>query len=298
MEKVKFIYNPTAGDGRVVETLDEIIAAYQRYNLSIVPYRLTFKENPYDMICDIDDSYHHILIAGGDGTVNYVVNLLKRNNVDKPVAFIPAGTANDFSTLIGMSDDIMESCDRILNGKVHPIDLGKVNGKYFVNIFSCGLFTGISQATPTTLKNTFGKLAYIAGGVGDLARFRKMDLKIESDGGNYDGKCAIFFVFNGQTAGKFRIAYRSKIDDGKLDVIIVEETNLARTLLRLTHFLRKGSDRDYPDGVLHFRCKTLVATSAEKEPTDIDGQEGPSFPLDVECVAEGLKVIVPSDWRS
>lgn len=105
-----------------------------------MPYRLAFTETEEtDLLDDIDGSYHHILVAGGDGTVNYVVNLLKRRNLDLPVAVLPTGTANDFANTLGVPSDIEKACRRILGGEIRRVDLGRANDEYFVNVFSCGL---------------------------------------------------------------------------------------------------------------------------------------------------------------
>lgn len=223
MQKVRFAYNPKAGETVITDWLDNIIDIYQRGGYSIMPYRLAFTEaEETDLLDDIDGSYHHILVAGGDGTVNYVVNMLKRRNLDLPVAVLPTGTANDFANTLGVPSDIEKACRRILGGEIRRVDLGRANDEYFVNVFSCGLFTDVSQKTPTILKNTFGKLAYYFGGLGELPNFRKMHISIESDGGNYEGPSLIFFVFNGRTAGQMRFAYLSEIDDGLLDVIVIK----------------------------------------------------------------------------
>ena len=203
MQKVRFAYNPKAGETGITDWLDNIIDIYQRGGYSIMPYRLAFTEaEETDLLDDIDGSYHHILVAGGDGTVNYVVNMLKRRNLDLPVAVLPTGTANDFANTLGVPSDIEKACRRILGGEIRRVDLGRANDEYFVNVFSCGLFTDVSQKTPTILKNTFGKLAYYFGGLGELPNFRKMHISIESDGGNYEGPSLIFFVFNGRTAAE------------------------------------------------------------------------------------------------
>lgn len=103
MQKVRFAYNPKAGETVITDWLDNIIDIYQRGGYSIMPYRLAFTETEEtDLLDDIDGSYHHILVAGGDGTVNYVVNLLKRRNLDLPVAVLPTGTANDFANTLGV----------------------------------------------------------------------------------------------------------------------------------------------------------------------------------------------------
>ena len=113
MQKVRFAYNPKAGETVITDWLDNIIDIYQRGGYSIMPYRLAFTEaEETDLLDDIDGSYHHILVAGGDGTVNYVVNMLKRRNLDLPVAVLPTGTANDFANTLGVPSDIEKACRR------------------------------------------------------------------------------------------------------------------------------------------------------------------------------------------
>ena len=300
MKKVKFIYNPSAGETEVARRLDEIIGLYQRRGYMVVPYRLTFEENPYAMIHDIDGSYDHALVAGGDGTVNYVVNVLKRNNIDVPLAILPVGTANDFATLLGAREaDIVDLCEDIIEGTEIRVDAGVANGKYYVNVLSCGLFTDISQKTPTILKNTFGKLAYYVGGIGEITRFRSMHLTLESDGGSFDGNCLIFFVFNGQTAGNLRIAYLSQLDDGLLDVLIVKGDSPIGTVKAAFQYIlgngpRKGT---YPSALHHIRCSRLHAECDTREATDMDGQPGPGFPLDIVCDKDALRVIKPQQHK-
>ncbi|MCD7970835.1 MAG: YegS/Rv2252/BmrU family lipid kinase [Alistipes sp.] len=296
MQKVKFIYNPSSGENLVAEHLDSIIDLYQRYGYMLVPHRLDFIADTAEAMRDIDGSYHHALVAGGDGTVNYMVNLFKSLGIDIPLGILPAGTANDFATVLGLPPrtGILEACRLLLDGRITPIDVGKVNGQYFVNVFSCGLFTDISQKTPTLMKNTFGKLAYYVGGVGELSRFRKLKISLDCDGGSYEGDCFIFFVFNGHTAGNLKIAYLSEIDDGLLDVLIVKGGGPIQTIQTLLHYLPlTGRHKKYPQGIEHFRCSRLTADSATDETTDIDGQPGPSFPLEIECEKGGLRVIIP-----
>ncbi len=293
MKKVRFLYNPVSGESTIPAVLDELIALHQKYGYTLVPYRMAFSPGQeQDIVSQLDATYSHLLVAGGDGTVNYVVNLLKRHGIDIPVGIVPAGTANDFASLFGLPSDPVKACERLLAGQVRQIDLGMVNGRWFVNVFSCGLFTDVSQRTPTIFKNTFGKLAYYVGGIGELPKFRRMHLRLTSDGGDYEGTSLIFFVFNGRTAGKLPIAYLSSVDDGLLDVLIVKGDNPAETLRTIFHYFSHRSG-PYPPGVIHIRCSHLAAETRRPEPTDVDGQAGPEFPLEITCKAGALRVLTP-----
>lgn len=300
MKKVKFVYNPHSGETLITNYIDEIIAIYQRRGFTIVPYRLTFEGDPAEMLADMDDSYDHLLLAGGDGTVNFMVNLLKSRGLDIPVAILPTGTANDFATLLGVPSSIPAACRGFLDGEVRSVDLGRVNGEWFVNVFSCGLFTDVSQKTPTVLKNSLGRLAYFVGGVGELAKLRKMSVGISTDNGSYEGSSLIFLVFNGQTAGGFRLAFQSKLDDGKLDVLIIKGDNPLETAQTVFHFLARMGvaqrllpTERYPAGIVHIQCSRIEAVSESDEQTDIDGQAGPHFPLTITCEPGALRVLVP-----
>ena len=295
MKKVRFIYNPKSGDNRILDSLDDIISIYQRRGYTIVPFRLTFDYDDEDILGDLDDSYHHVLIAGGDGTINHIVNLLKANEIDVPIAVLPTGTANDFAKLLGVPSDISAACKKILAGNMVPIDLGKVNDRYFVNVFSSGLFTDISQRTPTSMKNTFGKLAYYMSGLGELPNFRKMQIRVEDgDKEVYNGTSLMFFVFNGQTAGNLKIAYLSDVRDGLLDVLIVRGDNIVETIRAVAGFLRRPQGH-YPKDIVHFRSSDLRIISERNEATDMDGEAGPSFPLTITCERGGLQVFLPKE---
>ncbi len=172
-------------------------------------------------------------------------------------------------------------------------DLGRANGRYFVNVFSSGLFTDVSQKTPTLLKNTFGKLAYYVSGLGELPNFRNMQLRVESAGKTvFAGSALMLFVFNGQTAGSLKIAYLSDIHDGLLDMLIVKGDNIVEGLRTAAGYIRPSSGH-YPKDIVHLRSSELTIHSMNGESTDMDGEAGPGFPVRIECEPCGLKVLRP-----
>lgn len=290
MKKVKFIYNPFSGERAILKYLDYIINAYQKQGYIIVPFRISFNADLEDAFSDIDDSYDHILISGGDGTVNQIVNIIKQRNLDLPIAILPTGTANDFANVIGMPRNLRQCIDLILNSSPKEIDLGKANDRYFINIFSCGLFTDVSQKTPTARKNIFGKLAYYFTGIRELPNFKKLHLSIKSDGRDYDGSAILLFIFNGRTAGGFEIAHDSLIDDGVLDIIVVNGENIFEKLTFLSQFII-NKNVSYPKGIIHFKASKLELEIANNFTTDIDGEQGPTSPLTITCESKALKIL-------
>lgn len=293
--KVRFIYNPKAGHRKIESNVDALTALYAEHGYELEPVYIGFTDEDAERLTGgLETGYHHLLIAGGDGTINHIVNLLKSHGIDIPLALLPAGTANDFTSVLGMPRDPIAACKGILNGEIRNIDIGSVNGWYFVNVFSCGLFTDTSQKTPDFLKNTFGKIAYYFNGLADIPRFRKIGLKLSSDGGDFDGNAIVFFVFNGRTAGKLPIAYLSEVDDGMLDILIVKGSTPVNLLPAVIKYLpRLVRHNEYPPEVVHIRCTEATAQSSRELNTDVDGQPGPQFPIDVKCHKGALRILLP-----
>lgn len=160
MKKVKFIYNPNSGEKKLAGKLDSIIRIYQKNGYTVIPYRLDYDIPVSASFKDLDESYDHVVFSGGDGTIDLMVNELKRQNINIPVGIIPSGTANDFANALGLEHDPEEAVKKIISSRPKKIDLGKVNNKYFVNVASAGMFTDVSQKINNDIKNSFGRITY------------------------------------------------------------------------------------------------------------------------------------------
>ena len=288
--KVKFIYNPYSGENLILSKLDKVISLHQEAGYTIVPYRITAGEDVGVALNDIKDgNYKYILIAGGDGTVDSVVNAMAKSGISLPIGILPVGTANDFSKFLGMPSDVEEACKQILSSEVKSVDLGSINDKYFVNVASTGLFTDVSQKTDVNLKNTIGKLAYYLNGLEELPNFRKLHVNILSKEVEFDGEMYLLLVFNGATAGNFNLATRADACDGLLDIIMFKAVQIYE-LLPLFIKVLKGEHLD-SNKVLYFKTDYLKVECHEDIVTDIDGEKGPDFPLEIKCIKGGLKIL-------
>ena len=283
MKQAVFLYNTRSGKGKIARNIEAICTVFRAYGYEITPQLIDFCANPFDGNETID----LMVVAGGDGTVNYVVNAMKRKGLDIPVGVVPAGTANDFAGALGMSREPLEAARQIASGSVDRVDVGCVNGLWFVNIFSFGIFTTTSQRTPDERKHKIGKLAYIIEGVKEFRLMHAVPLEVEADGERFDLRSLMVLVFNGETAGGFHLARRSSIKDGLFDCILLEKKNFFRSTLAMCRYLAGGS----PKIVRHLRARRIDIRSTVNEPTDVDGQKGAEFPLHIECLAGGLQVM-------
>ncbi len=290
MKRVKFIYNPYSGENAIINRMDDVIKIHQRAGYTVEPFRIDRESDIKDAFEGIDESYKYILIAGGDGTIDSVINKMKQNNIDFPVAFLPVGTANDFAKYLGMPSNVEEACKQIIDSKIKRFDLGKINNKYFVNVASTGVFTNISQKTDNNLKNTMGKLAYYVKAIEEVTNMKRINVKIESPVVNFEGKIYTLLVFNGQTAGNIKFADLSEADDGLLDVVVIKKEIITSGLNNIIIKMKKGQIADM-DGVLYFKCKELRVECSDDVVTDIDGEKGPDFPLEISCERRAIKII-------
>ena len=282
--------SPYSGENLILSKLDKVISLHQEAGYTIVPYRITAGEDVGVALNDIKDgNYKYILIAGGDGTVDSVVNAMAKSGVSLPIGILPVGTANDFSKFLGMPSDVEEACKQILSSEVKSVDLGSINDKYFVNVASTGLFTDVSQKTDVNLKNTIGKLAYYLKGLEELPNFRKLHVNILSKEVEFDGEMYLLLVFNGATAGNFNLATKADACDGLLDIIIFKAVQIYE-LLPLFIKVLKGEHLD-SNKVLYFKTDYLKVECHEDIVTDIDGEKGPDFPLEIKCIKGGLKIL-------
>jgi lipid kinase, YegS/Rv2252/BmrU family len=289
MKKVKFIYNPFSGENLILSELDKVISIHQEFGYQVVPFRIEKGITIDEALNDIDESFYYILVAGGDGTVDSLVNAMKERNINVPLGILPVGTANDFAKFLGLPQDISTCVRQILSSEPKGVDIGKINNKYFVNVASTGLFTDVSQKTDVNIKNTIGKLAYYLKGLEQLPNFRKLKVNIKSKEVEYDGYMYLLLVFNGQTAGSFNLATSADVMDGYLDVIMFKAITIIDLIPLFIKVLR-GEHLDSPN-VLYFKTDNLIIESPEDIVTDIDGERGPDFPLNIQCIKNGIEVL-------
>lgn len=290
MKKIKFIYNPNSGDKKIIYKLDDIISKFQDNGYIVVPYRISKNNTMENGLEDINDNYEYILVAGGDGSIDRLVNYMKKNNINLPIAILPTGTANDFANVLNIPLDINLAIDKIINSKPKPIDLGIINQDYFVNIASTGMFTDVSQRVDENLKNSIGRVSYIIKGIEDALHLRKFSVNVKSKELEYEGDMYLILILNGRTAGNISLAHYAMLDDGLLDVIIFKAMPIPKTIPLILDII-KGAPIDKYNEIIYFKTDELYINCEEDIVTDIDGERGPNFPLHIKCDKQGIQIL-------
>ncbi|MBO5476891.1 MAG: YegS/Rv2252/BmrU family lipid kinase [Clostridia bacterium] len=294
MKKVKLIYNSGAGQSKFTYFLDTIIEKFMANDIEVLIYRAGERDNLEEFLKDSDnENLYGIIAAGGDGTLNRVVNIMMKYSIKTPLGVIPAGTSNDFAKHINMPNNFYECIDKILANNVKPIDVGKANDKYFINVCSAGLFTNSSQKADKNLKKALGKLSYFITGAKELFKFRPFSVKIETDEELFLEKINLFLIFNGSSVGGMTyFTSDSSIQDGLLDLVIIKNCSL-HELGGLVANIMAG--RSFDDkNVIYKKTKTISIQKLKGncDKPDVDGDEGPDFPLEVTCIENGINMFL------
>ena len=296
MKQAILLYNSQAGRGKIGRNLEQVVAIFRDAGYDITPVPLRFDGNPIEGYESVD----LVVVAGGDGTLNYVVNALMRHSLSIPSGILPAGTANDFAGALGMSNNLQKAARQIAYGVVEPIDCGVVESIdradkheiYFVNIFSFGIFTTTSQHTPEELKHLMGRAAYMIEALKELKKVRGIPLTITADGDAFYYPTLMGLVLNGETAGRVPLARRSSLRDGVFDCLFLRkrDTVVQSAVDMMLYVLGVRTA-----AVKYLQASELTLVTPVSEDTDVDGQSGGRFPMKVCCLRGALNIVCPSE---
>ena len=297
MNTLKLVYNPASGDKLFKTAVDDCAEVFQEAGYETHLLRATSLNVLEESLANMEENA--LVVAGGDGTVNLVVNLLKRYKKDIPMGIIPAGTANDFAAYLKMPKDPRAAAEAIIQGRVIKADLGLVNDRYFINVCGAGLLANVSQQVDTQFKDALGKLAYYLKGLGQLPNFTPTPLRVTTG----QGKCLedeffLFLILNGSGAGGFDwLSPTAKIDDGMLDFVGFK----GMSMIDVAAIFLKVLSGDYLDDrrVVFLREDELFIEHIKGGhiDTDIDGENGPDMPLRIKCQKEAIRLFVPTMYR-
>ena len=228
-----------------------------------------------------------VVVAGGDGTLNAVVQGLVGTGL--PLAIIPLGTANNLARTLEIPLTIPEACEVAVRGSRRRIDLGWVNGRYFFTTASIGLSVQITEELTSKTKRRWGPLAYGVAAVRTLTRSRAFHADISWPGGSRHSRTVQIVVGNGRYYGStLPVAADATIDDARLDLYSLEVRHWLE-ILALAPSLRRGL-HGRKDSVEALRATEFKITTVVPREINVDGEICGMTPAQVRVVAGALEV--------
>jgi diacylglycerol kinase (ATP) len=167
MKTARLIYNPTSGREEMKKRLADILDRLDIGGIEATCHATSGEGDATAAAAEAVERgcYDLIIAAGGDGTLNEVINGMAEKPNLPPLGVLPLGTTNDFARAMGIPKNWEDSCDLILRQESRLIDLGKANDRYFINIAGGGRLTELTYEVPSRLKTMIGQLAYYLKGI-------------------------------------------------------------------------------------------------------------------------------------
>jgi YegS/Rv2252/BmrU family lipid kinase len=285
-----FVINPRANNGRALQYWAAVRSELDSRGMS---YRAAFSRDGDDVerlarqaVCE-----GSALVAGvgGDGTLSRVAGALAGTKT--VLGVLPAGTGNDFARSLKIPPEPSAACAGLLHGEDQAIDIGRYNGRIFLNVTGAGLDAAV-VAEANRLKRIFGSLSYLAALVSQLLFYRPCTLKITMDERQVITMAWLVSVANGRYyGGGMEIAPQADCGDGLADVIVVGQMHRLKFLTAFPAVYR-GKHLSLPQ-VHFYRAGKVCVESDRPLPVHTDGDLTGSLPFCITMERQALRVRVP-----
>jgi diacylglycerol kinase (ATP) len=296
VDKVKVILNPYGGrltrEAKMARVEQALQQAGLDYHLEVTTRRGQGVELARQAALE---GWSTVVAAGGDGMINEVVNgLMQAAGAAEAgiLGIIPIGTANDLAEMLQLPADISAACQRIAAGQTRLIDVGQVNGHYFVNNSAVGLEPMVTVAH-NRMRWINGNLRYILAALQTIGQAKTWHMRLAWGDNAYDGLITLVSVGNSQrTGGFFYMTPQAVLDDGLLDFVYA--TSLSRwQLLQLLPQTFKGTHIQHPQ-VVYRKTPSLSITAFSPTLIQTDGEIIAENATDIiySLIPKKLRVIV------
>lgn len=220
----------------------------------------------------VRDGFEAVVAAGGDGSINEVVNGILRTTPEGPTipfGILPLGTANDFNLMAGLPDSVEEAAQVIAQGQTRQIDAIQVNDRFSINN------SGLAMEPMVTLENIrmtrlSGEIRYVVALLKVIVKMKAWQMRVQWDDGQYDGPVYLLSICNSPRTGGFKIAPGALIDDGRFDIVLAPKLPKATVLYLLVKLMQGTLVED--ERVTFTRSTTLKVTSQPGTPAHTDGE--------------------------
>jgi YegS/Rv2252/BmrU family lipid kinase len=286
--KIMIIANPNAGGFRKV-SMNSIKNYLEEKGADVTVYWTVKKGDAKDHAANIKEGEYDVVVAaGGDGTVNEVINGIAKKKINFGV--IPAGTVNVFAIETGIPFDSFKACDVILQNNTKKINLGIADDRYFVLMASAGFDAYVAYNIHAGLKSVAGRLGFVLHGIFLLLFYKFPKIKITTGHGTYYGYTVIVSNMK-MYAGKIHITPNASFLSNDFEVCILTKKGAISIIKFLFYVLFKKQTSMNELTFLHAKKITLESNSPCSIQADGDGIGG--LPKKIKIMKRALSVVLP-----
>ena len=292
MKRVALVINPAAGRGRAKRLLEQIRSRFSYVGEADISFTAGSGDEEELATRAMDNGCDSIVVVGGDGTCARVANAVLKARKPCSLAVVPSGTGNDFAKTLGLANlSISEIAERVAAGKEQKIDVGYVDGTYFLNSCGFGFVASVLEGTQH-VRFLRGDSLYIYSALAQLFSYRGVSVSAESSYDSTVRRILMLTVSNGRfLGGAFRIAPNASVLDGLLDFGFVGDSNLIDRV-RLFAGAFRGTHLSLPS-VKAETARAMTLRFSAPPMMEVDGElrHALSSTVKIECVPRALNVI-------
>jgi diacylglycerol kinase (ATP) len=289
-----FLVNPASANGKTGKRWPKLRARAAELGLD---GDVLLSERPGHLIelaREAARTHDLLVVVGGDGTLNEVVNGVAGSNVE--LAILPAGTGQDFGRTYGIPTRFDDAVRVALTGEPKTIDLGRatfVGGeRYFANVGSVGMSGAVAQRANSMSKALGGRATFYYVLAREFLRWENTEVTVTFDGGERHGPMHDVIVANGAWhGGGMKLAPGARSDDGLFDVVLIGDISKL-DFVTTSPKLYKGGHVHHPR-VDVVRSAWLEVDAAEPLPVELEGEPVGTTSVRFEIVPRALRVRVP-----
>lgn len=298
MKKLLFVFNPYSGTGVIRKNLEEVLDIFTKAGYEVVAYPTQAAGDGLNKIRRDGENFDRIVVAGGDGMLNEMVNGVMSLSKEVETGYIATGTVNDFASTHGIPKKVTEAAKIAASDNIKEIDLGKFGDKYFAYVAAFGIVTAVSYNTKQSAKNHFKIGAYVWNILKSIGpkKFKKecRKMQVVADGVTLDGEFLFGSISNSKSIGTLRLLLdkQVKLDDGLLEGLFLSYPKKISEWIRLYKTLKQP---DFSKTRLAFVRASEIKLTMEKTAFTLDGERGGEYEgITITAAERALKIALPA----
>ncbi len=296
-KKLLLIVNPCSGRAKMYTELLKVVEIFSHADFTVSVYPTKFKGDATEYVQkQTKDDFDLIVVCGGDGTLNEVIEGIMNSESNIPIGYIPSGTLNEWSSGLNISRNVEAAAKDIIHGKKIRLDIGRFNDRYFSYTASFGAFTSASYSAPQEIKNILGQSAYFFEGIKSLGTIKPIHMKLTSDDNVIEGDFLFGAISNSLSVGGI-VKYDKTpvgLNDGIFEVILIRNPdNIVKLQPLVDGIIKHEFDRE---GMEFFRTNKLLVESDEEVSWTLDGEYAKGDgPINIENIHGAITFIIPNN---
>jgi len=290
MRKATVIYNPISGMGSAIRKIAALKSGLERRGLQVELAGTAHRGDAMALASSLKPDTSLLIVVGGDGTLNEVINGLGPDSPD--VAVLPTGTGNVMAKELGLPKDIDGICRMVARGGSRSLDVATLGSRRFLLVASIGFDAQVTLIMSSERKGCIGLHSYIGPVIRTLLRYRPPRLHVEIDGGRTSRVGSLVIISNVSSyGGPLLVAPHAVPDDGLLDICVFKG-NTRSGILR--YFWGAWWGRvGMLDDVEYLRAREITVTSDRKVPVQVDGDPAGFTPVTFRLEKWRIPFLVP-----